>query len=69
MDHDNLARLARIAPPGSPADVSLALDLVPGRQGQAVADPYYGDASGFVATWADATAIADAVLARYGRSR
>lgn len=69
MDHDNLAGLARIAPPGSPAELSLALDLVPGRKGQAVADPYYGDASGFAATWADAAAIADAVLARYGVTR
>lgn len=69
MDHDNLAGLKRLAPPSSPAELSLALDLVAGREGQAVADPYYGDASGFNATWADARAIADAVLARFGGAR
>lgn len=69
MDHDNLAGLRRIAPVGAPADLRLALDLVPGREGQAVADPYYGDASGFNATWADASAIADAVLRHFGRKR
>lgn len=66
MDHDNLAGLRRVAPRASPAELRLALDLVPGREGQAVADPYYGDASGFNATWDDACAIADAVLARFG---
>lgn len=69
MDHDNLAGLRRIAPVGAPADLRLALDLVPGREGQAVADPYYGDASGFNATWADVSAIADAVLRHFGRKR
>lgn len=69
MDHDNLAGLRRIAPPESPAALSLALDLVPGREGQAVADPYYGDAAGFAATWVDACAIADAVLKRFGVCR
>lgn len=69
MDHDNLAGLRRIAPIDSPAELGLALDLVPGREGQAVADPYYGDAAGFNVTWADACQIADAVLARYGMRR
>ncbi len=69
MDHDNLAGLRRIAPMDSPAELMLALDLVPGREGQAVADPYYGDASGFNATWSDACTIADAVLARFGIGR
>jgi protein-tyrosine phosphatase len=69
MDHDNLANLRRIAPPAAPADLSLALDLVEGRAGEAVADPYYGDARGFNATWADACAIADAVLRHFGGAR
>lgn len=69
MDHDNLAGLRRIAPVDSPAELSLALDLVPGREGQAVADPYYGDAAGFNATWADACQIAEAVLASFGIGR
>jgi protein-tyrosine phosphatase len=65
MDHDNLAGLHAIAPPDHSADVRLALDLVGGREGQAVADPYYGDARGFDATWRDAQAIATAVLRHF----
>jgi protein-tyrosine phosphatase len=66
MDHDNLAGLHAIAPRAHRADVRLALDLVEGRTGQAVVDPYYGDARGFDATWADAQAIAHAVLRHFG---
>ena len=46
LDQANLAGLQRIAPKGHTAHLSLLLDLVPGRAGQAVADPYYGDESG-----------------------
>ncbi len=67
MDHDNLAGLRALMPKGSPAELCLALDLVEGRKGQAVADPYYGDARGFEATWADACAIADGALRHFGR--
>ncbi len=51
LDHSNLANLRRIAPAGHSAQLSLLLDLVPGREGQAVADPWYGDEEGFLATW------------------
>lgn len=68
MDHDNLAGLGALAPAGSSADLRLALDLVAGREGQAVADPYYGDARGFEASWADACAIADGVLRHFCRA-
>jgi protein-tyrosine phosphatase len=53
LDEENYADLAAIRPPGSRARLSLLLDHVPGREGQAVADPYYGDGSHFDATWAD----------------
>ncbi|GGB55576.1 low molecular weight protein-tyrosine-phosphatase [Blastomonas aquatica] len=66
MDHDNLAGLHGLAPARHAADVRLALDLVDGRQGQTVADPYYGDAVGFEATWRDAQAIALGVLRHFG---
>jgi protein-tyrosine phosphatase len=66
MDHDNLAGLHAIAPVGHRADVRLALDLVEGRSGESVADPYYGDARGFAATWSDAQAIAQGVLRHFG---
>ncbi|MDF3903395.1 low molecular weight protein-tyrosine-phosphatase [Paracoccus sp. AS002] len=62
MDHENLAALHRLAPPEGRARLSLLLDHVPGRRGQAVADPYFGEAAGFDATWRDVTAGAQALL-------
>ncbi|KGJ02360.1 low molecular weight phosphotyrosine protein phosphatase [Paracoccus versutus] len=62
MDHENLAALRRLAPPEGRARLSLLLDHVPGRRGQAVADPYFGEAAGFDATWRDVTAGAQALL-------
>lgn len=56
LDRDNLAQLRRLAPPGVLAELSLLLDHVEGRRGQAVADPYFGDEAGFDITWADVTA-------------
>lgn len=58
LDHDNLANLRRMAPADAAAELSLLLDYVPGREGQAVADPYFGDDDGFEVTWAEVTAAA-----------
>ncbi|GLS43111.1 low molecular weight protein-tyrosine-phosphatase [Methylobacterium brachythecii] len=66
LDRDNLAALKRLRPADS-AELSLLLDHVPGRGGEAVADPYYGDESGFDATWADATAGARALVEKLKR--
>ena len=38
------------------ADLSLLLDHVEDREGQPVADPYFGNDDGFDVTWADVTA-------------
>jgi protein-tyrosine phosphatase len=54
LDGDNLAVLRRLRPRDGAA-LSLLLDPVPGRRGEAVADPYYGADAGFDATWADVT--------------
>ncbi|MBO1021375.1 low molecular weight phosphotyrosine protein phosphatase [Methylobacterium sp. SD274] len=54
LDGDNLAVLRRLRPKEGAA-LSLLLDHVPGRRGEAVADPYYGADAGFDATWADVT--------------
>lgn len=54
MDHDNLAEIRASVPAGSSAEIGLLLDLVPGREGEAVADPYYGGEEDFAQTWADA---------------
>ena len=44
--HD--AALRRLAPAGHAARVELLLNLVPGREGEDVPDPWYGDAQAFV---------------------
>lgn len=64
LDAQNLADLQRLAPSDAAAELGLLLDMVPGREGQAVADPYYGDESGFAITWRDVSAAADALVAR-----
>ncbi|MEC9406752.1 MAG: low molecular weight protein-tyrosine-phosphatase [Pseudomonadota bacterium] len=61
LDKDNLADLHAIAPPAVSAELSLLLDHVAGRQGDSVADPYFGDDEGFDVTWADVTAGAQAL--------
>jgi len=68
LDHDNLANLRRLAPPDATARLSLLLDHVPGREGQAVADPWFGDEAGFDATWADVSAGARALALGFSRT-
>jgi protein-tyrosine phosphatase len=63
LDAQNLAHLRRMQPADGKAELSLLLDHVKGREGQAVADPYYGGSDHFNVTWADVTAGA-AGLAR-----
>ncbi|WP_396592886.1 low molecular weight protein-tyrosine-phosphatase [Brevundimonas sp. R86498] len=65
LDHDNLSNLRRMAPPSAVAELSLLLDHVPGREGQAVADPWFGEAAGFDVTWAEVTAAASTLAARF----
>ncbi|WP_374388338.1 low molecular weight protein-tyrosine-phosphatase [Sandaracinobacter sp.] len=66
-DHTNLRDLRRLSPDPSRAELALVLDLVAGRQGEAVADPYYGDAADFARSWADVDAAAQALVARLQR--
>ena len=63
LDANNLRDLERLRPPDGKARLSLLLDHVEGRAGEAVADPYYGEESHFDAAWADVAAGA-AGLAR-----
>lgn len=58
LDAANLAELRRLAPSDATAKVGLLLDLVPGREGQGVTDPYFGEDAGFEETWADVSAAA-----------
>ena len=63
LDHDNLARLRTLTPTNATAELSLLLDHVEGRAGQAVADPWFGDEAGFEITWAEVMAAARGLAA------
>ncbi|WP_271078653.1 low molecular weight protein-tyrosine-phosphatase [Aurantiacibacter sp. MUD61] len=67
LDAQNLVDLQRLAPADGTAEVALLLDIVPGREGDAVADPYYGDADGFEITWSDVSSAADAIVRLLGK--
>jgi len=64
LDHENMANLRRLAPADATAELSLLLDHVPGREGQAVTDPWFGDEAGFNTTWAEVTAAARTLATR-----
>jgi protein-tyrosine phosphatase len=55
LDFENLADLQRLRPPDATAELSLLLDHVEGRAGEAVSDPWYGGPKDFETTWADVT--------------
>jgi protein-tyrosine phosphatase len=63
LDRANLRAIERMRPATAPAETGLLLDYVIGREGQEVADPYYGDAHGFEITWTDVTAGAEGIVA------
>ena len=62
-DATNLRDARALAPADATARVRLMLDLVPGRRGDGVTDPYYGEDDGFAATWDDVSAVAAALVA------
>ena len=62
-DDANLREARALAPADATARLQLMLDLVPGRAGESVADPYYGDDDGFSVTWDDVSAVAAALVA------
>ena len=51
-----------IRPADGSAELGLLLDVVPGRAGEPVADPYYGDEAGFEITWRDVSEAAKALI-------
>lgn len=65
MDTQNLADLKAIAPGDASAHVSLLLDIVPGREGASVSDPYYGGEELFEYTWDDVSTAAKAFFASF----
>lgn len=64
LDLQNLRDLLRMAPTDTRATLSLLLDHVPGRQGESVADPYYGCDADFELVWREVTLAAEALVAR-----
>ncbi|WP_111429412.1 low molecular weight protein-tyrosine-phosphatase [Rhodobacteraceae bacterium DSL-40] len=64
LDHANLDNLRALRPRDATARLSLLLDHVPGQEGEAVADPYWGDETGFDTTWAEVSAAAEALVAK-----
>jgi protein-tyrosine phosphatase len=66
LDSKNLRDLERLRPADGKAELSLLLDHVEGRAGEAVADPYYGEDAHFDAAWADVAAGAEALARKIG---
>lgn len=67
LDRQNLSDLAAMTPAGATARISLLLDHVPGREGQSVADPWYGEDADFDVTWAEVTQGARGIVAELKR--
>lgn len=67
-DESNLRDARAIRPAGATAKLRLMLDLLPGRGGEGVADPYYGEDVGFATTWDDVDAVAAALVAEFSPS-
>jgi protein-tyrosine phosphatase len=55
LDSENLANLRALRPADGTPELSLLLDHAQGREGEAVADPYYGEDAHFDVTWHDVT--------------
>ncbi|MBD2842032.1 low molecular weight protein-tyrosine-phosphatase [Erythrobacter rubeus] len=62
MDHQNLRNIEAVRPEGSTTHVSLLMDMVPGREGAAISDPYYDGEDQFDETWQDVWAAAQALV-------
>lgn len=69
LDLENLHNLERLRPANATAEISLLLDHVEGREGEAVADPYYGGDDHFEVTWIDVTAGARALARKIEEGR
>ena len=67
-DDANLRDALAIRPADARAELLLMLDLLPGRAGDSVTDPYYGGDDGFAATWDDVDAVAAALVDRFSAS-
>lgn len=64
MDRSNMRNIEQVRPADAKAEISMLLDLVPGREGAEVADPWYGGEDNFRDTWEDVSAGAQALIER-----
>ena len=64
LDAENLKNLRQIRPSDGKANLRLLMDLIPGREGTSVTDPYFGEDEGFDETWSDVTRAAEALIAQ-----
>lgn len=67
MDQNNLRDLHAMAPWRPLAKIGLLMDVVPGRTGTAVLDPYYGGEEDFAEVWEDVTEAAKRIVAKLSR--
>lgn len=51
LDRANLEEVRARAPRDGTASLAMLMDVVDGRRGEPVADPYYGDAAAFDRAW------------------
>lgn len=63
LDPQNLRDLRSIAPRDGTAKLALLMDHVPGRSGQGVRDPYYGEEHDFQTVWEEVSVAADDLVA------
>ncbi|MXO64483.1 low molecular weight protein-tyrosine-phosphatase [Altericroceibacterium endophyticum] len=68
LDHDNLEVIRDRCPADSTAEISLLMDVVPGHEGEPVADPYFGGDEGFEVTWSDVSKAANALVERFSKN-
>lgn len=64
-DAQNMIDAEAIRPADATAKLMLMLDWVEDSPRTSVTDPYYGGPEGFAETWADVSAVADALVAEY----
>lgn len=62
LDSDNLANLKAMQPSDGKAVLSMLSDYIPGREGEDIADPYYGHDDGFDVTWTEVTEAARGIV-------
>ncbi len=65
LDSANLAGIKAHTPRNAAAHITMLLDAIDGRKGEAVPDPYYGDESDFEACWNMVSEAADALVLRF----